>query len=93
MTSLMATAISCAADQDPENDPRQDQARARAQAVASAAEAICASDSEAEATGGPLSCPDETQAHCITVRFRWLIEAGCCSASLLKFAELCSKHT
>ena len=42
-------------------------------------------DREAETAGGMLNCP--------AARFRWLIKAGCCSASLLKFPELCSRRT
>jgi len=34
-----------------------------------------------ETAGGTLSCPDETQAHCITGRIRWLIDAGRWSVS------------
>jgi hypothetical protein len=59
--SLTATATSVAAHQDPEGNPRQDQAGAGARPVASAAEAICATagDSEAETARGALSCPDD----------------------------------
>jgi hypothetical protein len=43
--------------QDPESDPRQDQAGAGARAAASASEAICAtaSDRQAETTRRPLT--------------------------------------
>src|SRR5712671_3064602 len=34
---------------------------------------------------GGAELPGRKAAPCITARFRWLIEAGCCSASLLKF--------
>ena len=77
----------------PESHPRQDQAGAGARAAASAAEAIRATtgNSEAEAArlGGEL--PGREVAPC--ARFCRLIKAGCSSVSLLKFAELCSKHT
>jgi len=75
------------------SDPSQDQAGAGARPIASAAEAICtaAGDREAEAArlGGVL--PGREVAPC--ARFRRLIKAGCSSASLLKFAELCRRHT
>ena len=91
--SLMATLFHVTAHQDLESHPRQDQAGAGARAAASATEAICATtgDREAEAArlGGEL--PGREVAPC--ARFRRLIKAGCCSVSLLKFAELCSKHT
>jgi len=50
----------------------------------SAAEAIraTAGDREAETAGGTLSCPEA--ATCVTARFRWLIEAGCCANSCNK---------
>jgi hypothetical protein len=41
---------------------------------------------------GALSCPDGAAAPYLPARFRSLIKAGCCSVSLLKFAELCSRH-
>jgi hypothetical protein len=57
------------------------------------AEAICATagDIQAEKARWTLSCSEA--APCLPARFRWLIRAGCCSVSLLKFAELCSKRT
>jgi hypothetical protein len=67
-----------------EGDPRQDQVGAGARAVASAAEALCATagDGEAETARRTLSCPDERLQPARD--FCWLIEAGCCSVSLLK---------
>jgi hypothetical protein len=79
----------------PESHPRQDQTGAGARAITSAGKELCATagDSEAETAGGTLSCPDERRHAALQAIFRWLLEAGCCSASLLKFSELCSKHT
>ncbi len=38
-------------------------------------------------------CLDDTRHPALQARCRWLIKAGCCSLSLLKFAELCSRHS